>query len=91
MKTSETPSSGVLLSRCVIGDEGIMPVEVAAWMVEHAKLPEEHKTRVRELYDRQMDEVISESERAELDRYSELIAAIDIIRAKAKFIVRKAA
>jgi len=91
MKTTESPAEGLLLSRCVLPDTERMPVEVASWLAQHAHLPEEHRIRVRELYDKQMDQVISESEKEELDRYSEVIATIDILRARAKSIVRKAA
>jgi hypothetical protein len=91
MKTTESSASGLLLSRCVLGDREDMPAPVAEWMAQHAHLPDEHQKRVRELYDRQMDEMITDDERAELDHYSEIIAAIDILRAKARLILKKAA
>ena len=91
MKAIESPAAGLLLSRCVLSDSESMPVEVARWLADHAHLPAEDQTRVRELYEKQIEEVISDSEREELDDYTEVIATIDILRARAKSIVRKAA
>jgi hypothetical protein len=91
MKTADNPAEGLLLSRCVLGDALTVPPVVASWMLENTKLPDEHQARVRELYEKQMAEDIDESELSELDHYSEIIAAIDILRAKAKTSLLRAA
>lgn len=59
-----------------------VPRAVAAWARDHLLLPASDIRRMKKLYDKMMEEIITPEESSELDGLLEACAAMDLLRAR---------
>jgi 7-keto-8-aminopelargonate synthetase-like enzyme len=62
-----------------------LPPALAKQFQARLQMPERHLKRIKELYDKVMEETISPKEEAELDTLMDVAAMMDLIRAYALF------
>lgn len=60
-----------------------IPSAVASWLQDHAFMPDSDMKRMKKLYDKVMNETITQTESVELDSLMEATAAMDVLRAHA--------
>ena len=61
------------------------PRVVVSWVREHLRLPESDMRRMKKLYDKVMNETITEAENSELDSLMDACSAMDLLRARVLF------
>ena len=59
-----------------------VPRAVVTWARDHLGLPQSDIRRMKKLYDKVMDETITQEESTELDGLLEACAAMDLLRAR---------
>jgi predicted RNA polymerase sigma factor len=62
------------------------PVGVSSWVMQHARLSDADSRRLKKLYDKAMDETITEVEKSELDYLMDASAAMDLLRARLMYV-----